>query len=75
MKNNKITYEEALLKLEEITSMMENSDTPLEKTASLYKEAIELALICSEKLTAIEGEISVLKKEADGIFKKEKISL
>lgn len=71
----KITYEEALEKLEKITSQMEDSKTPLEEVAALYKEAIELAFICSEKLTTIEGEISLLKKDSEGLFKKSKFEL
>ena len=69
MKNIKKTYEQALKRLEQITSLMEDSETPLEKSAELYKEAIDLAVFCSEKLTNIEGEITVLRKDADNIFK------
>lgn len=68
----KKTYEQALKRLEEITEMMEAPATEIEKLSNLYKEATELALFCSEKLTKVEGEVSVLKKEADNIFKKVK---
>ncbi|MCL2610297.1 MAG: exodeoxyribonuclease VII small subunit [Defluviitaleaceae bacterium] len=70
MKNTKKTYEQALKRLEQITTLMEDSETPLEKSAELYKEAIDLAVFCSEKLTNAEGEIIVLKKEADNVFKR-----
>jgi exodeoxyribonuclease VII small subunit len=65
----KKTYEQALKRLEEITSLMEDSETPLEKSTELYKEAIDLAVFCSERLTNVEGEINILKKEADNVFK------
>ena len=75
MKNDKKTYEQLLDRLEKITSLMEDSETPLEKSAELYKEAIDLAIMCSEKLTLVEGDISILKKEADNVFKRVKFEV
>ena len=66
----KQTYEEAIDKLEIIISQLENTDTPLENAIQLYKTGIELATFCNEKLVAIEGQVAILKKESDGIFKK-----
>jgi len=50
---------------------MEQPDTPLEASVDLYKEGIDLALICDEKLAQIEGTVTVLRKTADGLFKRE----
>ena len=67
----KITYEDAVDKLETIVAQLEASDTPIETAVKLYKEGIELATLCNEKITTIEGQVLVLKKEADGVFRKE----
>ena len=67
----KITYEDAMTKLETIVAQLEDGDTPIETAVKLYKEGIELATICNEKITAVEGQVLILKKEADGVFRKE----
>lgn len=66
----KKTFEEALNRLEEIVNEMENSETGLEQSVKLYKEGVELSVQCSEKLNAIEQEVSVLQKNAEGVFVK-----
>lgn len=67
----KQTYEEAIIRLEDIVEQLENPDTPIEIAIKLYKEGIDIATFCNEKLTNIEGQVSILKKESDGIFRKE----
>lgn len=67
----KITYEDALAKLETIVAQLETSDTPIETAVKLYKEGIELATLCHDKITAVEGQVLLLKKSADGVFRKE----
>lgn len=68
----KQTYEEAISRLEEIVSQLENEDTPLEMVIKLYTEGIGVATFCNEKLVNIEGQVNVLKKESNGLFIKEK---
>lgn len=69
-KTKALTYEEAVKRLEDIVSEMENTDISLDNSLSLYKEGIELAKFCEEKLNNVEGEVSVLKKTSKGFFKK-----
>lgn len=69
-KTKALTYEEAVKRLEEIVSKMEDPDTSLDTSLSLYKEGIELAKLCEEKLNDAEGEVAVLKKTSKGFFKK-----
>ncbi len=68
MAKKNISFEEALSKLEKIVSDLENNDIPLEKSIQLYKQGMELSLICKEKLENIEEEVKVLQKNAGGKF-------
>ncbi|MCL1936706.1 MAG: exodeoxyribonuclease VII small subunit [Defluviitaleaceae bacterium] len=67
----KINYEQFIEKLEEIVNKLENPDTSLEDSINLYKEGIDIAKFCNEKLDSMEGEIKILKKSVDDIFTKE----
>lgn len=64
------TFEEALTRLEEISEAMENGQTGLEESVKLYKEGVELAAYCAEKLNTAEQQVSLLKEKADGVFTK-----
>ena len=68
MVKKKKTYEEAALRLEEIVDKLENSDVSLEEAIGLYKEGMELTLICREKLDCAQKEVMELKKNFDGSF-------
>ncbi len=67
----KKTFEQALLRLEEIIENIENSETTLDESVKLYKEGIDLSVFCGNQLKKTEQEIVVLKEKADGIFKEE----
>ena len=60
----------AVQRLEEIVHLLENEDVSLDDSVKLYKEGISLAQFCSEKLTTIESEVTILKKTGNGLFKK-----
>ena len=64
----KKTFEEALSRLEEIVSEMEDPKTGLEDSVKLYKEGVELSLFCSEKLSAAEQQVMELRQNGDGKF-------
>ena len=69
-KSKALTYEKAEKRLEEIVAIMEDSETSLDESISLYKEGIELAKFCEEKLSKADEEVTSLKKTSKGIFKK-----
>lgn len=50
MNPESMTFEEAMARLDEIAARLENADTPLEETVSLYEEGIRLADACGKKL-------------------------
>ena len=68
MAKKKKTYEEAALRLEEIVERMETNDVSLEESIQLYKEGMELVLVCREKLDSIQKEVVELRKNFDGSF-------
>ena len=62
----KLSFEEALAKLEENVTTMESGNLPLEKMMKAFEEGQILAGICSDKLKAVEKKIEVLKKQTSG---------
>jgi len=68
VKMKKMTYEQALKRLEEIVSALEQGSKPLEETMKIYEEATALAAFCGECLDKAEQKIttlSALKPGAD----------
>lgn len=63
-----ITFEEAMNRLEEIVETVESGDTTLEDAMSFYKEGLSLSKTCGELLNRYETEITLLQKEAEGLF-------
>ncbi|MBQ4132594.1 MAG: exodeoxyribonuclease VII small subunit [Desulfovibrionaceae bacterium] len=58
-------FEEQMKRLQAIVSELENNDIELEKSLALYKEGVELARACRERLKTARQEVSLL---AEGIF-------
>ncbi|MBE6834820.1 MAG: exodeoxyribonuclease VII small subunit [Ruminococcaceae bacterium] len=52
-----MTYEEAVKKLEEIVSQLENGDLTLEESIKLYEESSLLSAYCSDLLNKAEAKI------------------
>ncbi len=57
MKGEKLSYEKAVARLEELVRRMENNETGIDKLADELKEARQLLSFCREKLFATEEEI------------------
>lgn len=58
MKN--ITYNEAMMRLEEITAKIQGGKVDIDELAGLLKEAQELVNFCREKLYKVDEEIKAL---------------
>ncbi len=63
---DKITFEQAMEKLEAIVEKLEEGDIPLEEAISIYKEGMDLSRICQEKLKNVEEQLTQIITE-DGI--------
>ncbi len=59
----KLTYEEAVGRLEEIVARLENEEVPLEEALAGFKEGVRLSRYCREKLAEIEFQVEYLLKE------------
>lgn len=62
-KENKITYESAMGRLEEIVSILEKNDVSLDEGMKLFEEGTKLASSCSKMLREAEQKITKLTKE------------
>ena len=65
MSNKELTYEQAVKRLEEIVSCLENKDTPLEESIKLFEEGTKLAAFCGDKLSSAKQKITELSKDND----------
>ncbi len=62
-KNENVTFEEAMQKLEQIVGALEEGNVPLEKAISLFQEGMNLSNICHEKLQSVEGKMDQIVEE------------
>lgn len=65
-KKQEKTFEDALARLQEIVTALEDGSAPLDKSLGLYEEGISLIRFCSEKLDAAEAQIKVLTRAENG---------
>jgi exodeoxyribonuclease VII small subunit len=63
MAAKKIKFEEALQRLEEISSLLADENVPLEEILKLYEEGIKLTKLCQTKLKEAELKIKKLDEE------------
>ncbi len=56
----KMTYEKAVARLEEIVDKLENGNLSLEEMMKLYEEGTSLAVKCSKSLDAAQLKITEL---------------
>lgn len=66
----KLTFEEAMGKLEEIVLRLENGDVPLEQAIELFQEGMKLSQLCGQKLEQVERKIEMLVEENGSLKKK-----
>lgn len=59
MDNTKLTFDQAMTRLEEIAACLEDSKTSLEDAMKLYEEGMKLSSFCNEKLNKAELKIKV----------------
>ena len=62
-KKNEKNFESALKRLEEISDLLENDETPLEESVKLFEEGIELKEYCEEKLRSAKIKIDKIIKK------------
>lgn len=65
MKNNKMTYEEAINELEKIIEELEDEDLTLKSSLEKFKRGVALYNYCNGLLKGMEGEVKILLKDED----------
>ncbi len=60
------SFEDALLRLEEIVDCMEAGDISLDDMVKLYKEGVELAAFCGGKISDAKQQVTILSASLDG---------
>lgn len=56
----KLQFEEALKKLEELTAKLESGEGTLEEMIARYEEGMGLVKLCNDRLDAYEKKITTL---------------
>lgn len=71
MLKNKITYEEAVSKLEKILEDLEGKDLSLDESIKKFKEGLSLHKVCNDMINKAEGEIKILIESDDTVIEKD----
>lgn len=66
--DNKLSFEEAMSRLEEVVRELEDGRLPLERALELFAEGIGLSKICSSHLEDAEQRILVLTADDKGVI-------
>ena len=62
----KLDFESSMTRLEEIVSLLERGDAPLEKAMTLFEEGARLLRECPRQLDAAEQKVTLLTAGKDG---------
>jgi exodeoxyribonuclease VII small subunit len=62
----KLSFEEAIARLDAIVRRLEKGEAPLNESLALYEESTGLLKACAEMLDQAEQKVVKLKKGADG---------
>lgn len=60
-----MSFETALARLNEITNLMQRSDTSLDDSLKLFEEGIKLSKYCSEKLQGYQDRLNSLTSQIE----------
>jgi len=70
-KNDELNFEDSLMRLEQIAELLENENTPLEESISLFEEGIALKELCDQKLKKAKLKIEKIIKSKNTITTEE----
>ena len=66
MKKQNMTFEECMLRLEQIIRAMERGEVPLEESLKLFQEGTELVASCEKLLENAQLQVKKVLTAADG---------
>ncbi|NOX89786.1 MAG: exodeoxyribonuclease VII small subunit [Calditrichaeota bacterium] len=68
MTQKKLTFEQALEKLEQIVSRLESGEISLDKSIDAFEEGQQLVQFCLKKLNEAEKKVKKLTRDSEGNF-------
>jgi len=71
MKNENVSYEKSLAKLDEILVRLEKKDTSIEEGIALYEQGLSVARECLTLLNESKGKVTVLQEKLDRLVETE----
>jgi len=63
----KITFEEALARLEEIAVELENGELSLDAALKKFDEGVKMAALCNEQLEQAQQKVDLLMKKGGAL--------
>ena len=66
MAEKKLTFEQALKRLDEIVSSLDNGTAELDKSLDLFEEGVKLVKFCQKSLDDAEKKVNLVKMGKDG---------
>ncbi len=61
----KLTFEQAMERLEEISDLLSKGDVTIDSSLELYSEGAKLIKFCSEKLKDVSLKVEMIDSELD----------
>jgi len=61
----KLSVEEAFVRLEEKLNALENPDLSLEDAFAAYQQGVELLKYCNDSIDAVEKKVQAISKEGE----------
>ncbi|WP_405101264.1 exodeoxyribonuclease VII small subunit [Oceanobacillus sp. FSL H7-0719] len=62
-KDENLSFEQAMEKLEEIVQKLETGDVPLEQAIDFYQEGMLLSKLCSDKIVNVQEKMTKIMDE------------
>lgn len=72
--DDSVSFEAALLRLEEIVKALESGNAPLDMSLTMFEEGVALVKYCNEKLDSAEQRIKILVMKQDGSYDEQNFS-
>ena len=70
-----LSFDDALVKLEELAGHLEEGDIPLEQALEVYETAVHLFAFCRQRLDGMEQRIEQLSETLDGTMASEPLEV
>ena len=66
MEENKVSFEQAMKRLEEIVRVLEGGNAPLDESLTAFEEGVKLVKLCNSELDNAEKRVKLLTFSDNG---------